>query len=123
MFFKKLTICAYFHTTVAEIKLGSVILNSSEWGNFDIPNDFVLALTGYEPDFEFLQRLKIKIDQDEFRTPSHDPHTYESCRPGVYLAGVVVGGMYTNKWFIENSRDHATAIFDHLSGTLTTPAA
>ena len=106
---------AYFKTRALEIRPRSVRLQSEEGASFEIPNDFVLALTGYQPDFAFLQRIGVEIQNDRYRTPTHDPDTYETNRPGLYLAGVVVGGMRTNKWFIENSRDHAQAIFDHIA--------
>jgi len=78
---------------------------------FEIQNELVLALTGYKPDFSFLQTIGIEIGDDEYCTPAHDPETYESNRKGIFLAGVVIGGMRTDRWFIENSRAHAKAIF------------
>jgi len=113
-------ITAHFDTRIAEITPGEVVLSPKEGEAFKIANDFVLALTGYEPDFDFLRRIGIEIREDRYRSPAHDEETYESSRPGLYLAGVVVGGMCTNKWFIENSRDHARAIFEHMAAA--TPA-
>ncbi|MFB3786062.1 MAG: YpdA family putative bacillithiol disulfide reductase [bacterium] len=107
-------ITAYFQTQVVEIKPALVVLSNSIHGSFEIPNDFVLALTGYEPDYDFLHRIGIPERDDDSRTPAHNPVTYETRRPGIYLAGVVVGGRRTNQWFIENSRAHPAAIFDHL---------
>jgi hypothetical protein len=40
-----------------------------------------------------------------------------STAEGVYLAGVVCGGLKTNKWFIENSRDHAPLIIEDIVGS------
>jgi len=114
-------IAAHFDTLIAEIRPKEVVLSPREGEPFSIPNDFVLALTGYEPDFEFLRRVGVEIREDRFGTPVHDPETYESNRRGLYLAGVVVGGMCTNKWFIENSRDHARAIFEDMESTASRP--
>ena len=79
-----------------------------------IENEFVLAMTGYQPNFELLESLGVKFQEDEYRTPVFDPNTMQSNTEGVYLAGVVCGGLKTNKWFIENSRDHAPLIIEHL---------
>lgn len=77
-------------------------------GPLTLPNDFVLAMTGYTPDFAFLKSLGIHlIPDDGLFIPDHNPDTMETNIPGIYLAGVICGGMQTNKWFIENSRVHA----------------
>ncbi len=107
-------ITGYFETQVVEIKENEVTLEGKDGSRFAIPNDFVLAMTGYEPDFDFLRKIQLQLEDDEHLTPVYDPETYESSRPGVYLAGVVVGGMCTNKWFIENSRVHAEIVFDDI---------
>ena len=75
-----------------------------------IPNDFVLALTGYQPNFEFLIAAGIHLSNDEKKLPDYNPETMETNVPGLYLAGVICGGMETHKWFIENSREHAQII-------------
>ena len=75
-----------------------------------IENDFVLAMTGYQPDFSFLKKIGIEIGDDEHKTPVHDPDTMMTNVDGIYLAGVICGGLKTNKWFIENSRDHSKII-------------
>lgn len=106
---------AYFDTRVAEILPDSVRLIDREGIPFVIENDFVLAMTGYEPHFDFLCGIGIQIGPAPNRIPCHDPVTYQTNRRGVYIAGVVVGGLVTNQWFIENSRGHAIAIFDHIS--------
>lgn len=108
-------ITALYNTTVKEIHSHHVVFESKEQGTFTIKNDFVIALTGYEPDFTFLQTIGIELGQDVHKTPKYNPETCESNRAGIYLAGVVVGGLLTNKWFIENSRIHATQIFDHIT--------
>ncbi|MEE9432318.1 MAG: YpdA family putative bacillithiol disulfide reductase [Melioribacteraceae bacterium] len=79
-----------------------------------IKNDFVFAMTGYKPDYKFLNSIGIKFDKSKKRIPIHNKKTYESNIKGLYLAGVVCGGMETNKWFIENSRVHAEQIFKHI---------
>ncbi|UCE69554.1 MAG: NAD(P)-binding domain-containing protein, partial [Flavobacteriaceae bacterium] len=76
----------------------------------------VLALTGYQPNFTFLQAAGIHLSDDEKRLPSYDPQTMETNVPGLYLAGVICGGMETHKWFIENSRQHAGIIIQDILG-------
>jgi len=83
-------------------------------GDITLPNDFVLALTGYQPNFGFLERIGIRLGEDEARVPAHNPDTMETNIPGLYLAGVVCGGMNTHLWFIENSRIHAEQIIGHI---------
>ncbi len=107
-------ITAYFNSRVLAIKPDSVLLDLPDVGAREVPNDFVLALTGYEPNFDLLEQMGVRIGDDEFRTPCHDPETYETNRPGLYLAGVVVGGLQSSKWFIENSRVHAEKIMDDI---------
>jgi thioredoxin reductase (NADPH) len=108
---------AYFNTEVVEIRSESVVLkNKLDRQTFEIDNDFVLAMTGYEPDFSFLETIGVQLKNDQYRTPVYNPETYETSRPGIYIAGVTVGGLLTNKWFIENSRAHAVAIVQHIAG-------
>jgi thioredoxin reductase (NADPH) len=85
------------------------VLNTPE-GTVMLPNDYVLALTGYQPDFKFLTASGIELSQDEKKRPQYNPETMETNIPGMYLAGVICGGMETHKWFIENSREHAQVI-------------
>lgn len=100
---------AYFNSTVSRIDHKSVTLNTPE-GEIVLENDFVLAMTGYEPDFSLLEEAGIHFHSDEFKTPVYDEHTMESNVNGLYLAGVVCGGLHTSKWFIENSRFHGEVI-------------
>lgn len=79
-----------------------------------IQNDFVLALTGYKPNFEFLRRVGINIPDQPPMIPEHNPQTMETNIPDLYLAGVVCGGLNTHLWFIENSRIHAITIIEHI---------
>ena len=103
------SIKAFYNTTVTRIEEDSIMLNSPE-GNLTLPNDFVLALTGYKPNFQFLERLGIELSDDKKRLPEYNPDTMESNVDSLYLAGVICGGMETHKWFIENSRIHAKMI-------------
>lgn len=100
---------AYFYSNLKEIKENSVKISTPE-GELEIENDFVLALTGYRPNFEFLQSCGIELSDDGLFIPNYNPETMESNVKGIYLAGVVCGGMETHKWFIENSRVHAEMI-------------
>ena len=103
------SIKSYFNSNITKIDEDSICINTPE-GEEIIENDFVLAMTGYQPDFSFLKKIGIKIGNDEYKTPVHDSDTMETNIEGVYLAGVICGGLKTNKWFIENSRDHASQI-------------
>lgn len=103
------SIKAYFNTTVKEIKEKIVILNTPE-GEVVLKNDFVLAMTGYMPDFDFLKNIGINIKDDEMQHPEMDGDTFESNLPNVYLAGVIQAGLHTSKLFIENTRHHGEVI-------------
>jgi thioredoxin reductase (NADPH) len=107
---------AYFESEITDIRETEVELLTPQ-GIITLENDFVLAMTGYLPDFGFLQRCGIRLRDDAMRTPEHDPDTMETSVPGLYLAGVICGGLQTNKWFIENSREHADRIVRHLCST------
>jgi thioredoxin reductase (NADPH) len=115
------SIKAYFNTTVAAIRERELLLNTPD-GEKTIPNDFVLALTGYQPNFEFLEMAGIQLSEDAKRLPQYDPQTMETNVPGLYLAGVICGGMETHKWFIENSRDHAHLILADIVKKHNNPA-
>lgn len=85
-----------------------------------IENNFVLALTGYRPNLPFLEHLGIALEGKE-KIPSHHPETMETNVAGIYLAGVICGGLETHKWFIENSRAHGQRIVQHILSKNTTP--
>ena len=110
-------IAAHFDSTVEKITPDTVRLRTPE-GERTLPNDFVFALTGYHPDFAFLESLGIRLE-GEHRTPAYDPKTLESNVPGVYLAGVIVAGARTNEIFIENGRFHGAQIAGGLRRNLT----
>ena len=100
---------AFFNSEITEIKENSISVKF-EGKNIELQNDFVLAMTGYQPNYSLLENLNVKILDDEFKTPSYDEKTMKTNIDGVFLAGVICGGLKTNKWFIENSRDHAEKI-------------
>ncbi len=111
-------ITAYFNTTVQEIAPDHVVVRTSE-GELTIKNDFVFALTGYHPDYDFLRAMGIELSAEQCR-PVCDPVTLESNVPGVYVAGVIVAGSRTNEIFIENGRFHGQQIAAHLKQKLST---
>ena len=110
---KEGSIKAYFNSLISEIRENEVDIKTPD-GVVTVENDFVFAMTGYKPDFRFLKNIGINISDDEVHTPEFDEKTFETNKNGIYLAGVVCGGMETGKWFIENSRDHAINIFDNI---------
>ncbi len=105
------SIRVFYNSTVAEIKEEEIVLNTPG-GAVHLENDFVLALTGYMPNFAFLEKVGIHLSRDDKKFPSYDPETMETNISGLYLAGVICGGMETHKWFIENSRVHAKIIVE-----------
>lgn len=111
---KEGSIKAYFNSELSEIRDDEVEIKTSS-GKASVKNDFVFAMTGYHPDYSFLKKAGIKISEDEEQIPSFDEKTFETNIPGIYLAGVVCGGMNTGKWFIENARFQALNIFDDIS--------
>ena len=110
-------ICAYLETEVKRIEAGRVWVSTNESERV-LPADQVFALTGYHPDFEFMRSLGISLDPST-KKPMMDPQTHESNVPGIYLAGVVIGGRHTSEIFIENGRFHGKQIVAALSGGLT----
>jgi thioredoxin reductase (NADPH) len=113
------SIDAYFNTTVSAIEPETLHLDTPD-GPERIDNDFVLAMTGYRPNYDFLEQLGIAIRNDAARTPVHDEEgkTFETNRDGLYLAGTICGGCDTSRWFIENGRFHAEQIMDHVAATI-----
>jgi thioredoxin reductase (NADPH) len=103
-----------FNTTVEEIRERTIMLATPD-GPRELANDWVLALTGYHPDYTLLETLGIAVRDDEHRTPAFDDATFETSRPGMYIAGTVCGGYRTGRWFIENGRHHARQILEHIS--------
>jgi thioredoxin reductase (NADPH) len=111
---KEGSIKAYFNSSLAEIRENEVDIIGPD-GKITIQNDFVLAMTGYQPDLSFIKKLGINISKDEQQIPEHDSETMETNMKGIYLAGVICGGMNTHAWFIENSRVHAEKIIKQLT--------
>ncbi len=107
------SIKVFYNSTLQEIKQDELVVLTPE-GITTIENDFVLALTGYKPNFEFLEKLGIALSDDEKRLPSYNQKTMETNISNLYLAGVICGGMETHKWFIENSRVHAPMIMNSI---------
>lgn len=115
---KEGSINAWFNSSIKEISENEVIISTPE-GEIHISNDFVLAMTGYMPDFSFLQKMGIEIvEKENIVLPDHNPDTLESNVAGIFLAGVICGGSQTNKWFIENSRIHAPIITEEIKKRL-----
>ncbi|WP_075350238.1 YpdA family putative bacillithiol disulfide reductase [Algoriphagus marinus] len=106
---KEGSIKAYTKSRVKEIRPNEVVISTLE-GEVTIENDFVLAMTGYKPNFALLEQLGVEMSEDEKRQPCYDQYNQESNVPGVYLAGVVCGGLNTREFFIENSIVHAESI-------------
>jgi len=104
----------FYESIITEIKDKSIIINNKE-RSIEMDNDFVLAMTGYQPNYKILEDLGVEILKDEFRTPFYNEETMETNVKGVFLAGVICGGLKTNKWFIENSRDHSEKIISQIS--------
>jgi thioredoxin reductase (NADPH) len=115
-------ITAYFSSSVVRITEDDVILATPE-GERTLPNQFVFALTGYQPDFRFLEALGVRLDEANDRCPMCDPTTLESNVPGIYLAGVVIAGERTNEIFIENGRFHGKQIATDLLAKNVSAAA
>ncbi len=107
------SIKAYFNSTIAEIKEHEVDINTPD-GLVTVKNDWVIAMTGYQPDLKFLRKLGIELSDDDVCKPAYNDETYETNVKGIYLAGVICGGMNTHRLFIENSRVHAEKIIEHI---------
>jgi thioredoxin reductase (NADPH) len=111
---KEGSIEAHFNSNVIEIKDKSIVIQKNSGETFEIDNDFVLAMTGYHTDFDFLARVGVETEDTAQRKPVHDPETMATNMPNMYIAGVATGGMNTNKIFIENGRVHAQRIVEDI---------
>jgi thioredoxin reductase (NADPH) len=107
------SIQAFFNSRITKITQNSIDIITPS-GPKTLENDFVLAMTGYKVDYSLLKNLGIEIRNDEMKTPVYDEETNETNIQNAYLAGVVCGGLQTNKWFIENSRVHAELILSDI---------
>ncbi|HVG16419.1 MAG TPA: YpdA family putative bacillithiol disulfide reductase [Chitinophagaceae bacterium] len=110
---KENSIKAYFNSNLEAVRETEVDIRTPG-GLITIQNDFVLAMTGYMPNFDLLHMMKVQLSPDERCTPSYNSETMETNIKGVFLAGVVCGGMDTHSWFIENSRDHPVKIISRI---------
>jgi thioredoxin reductase (NADPH) len=109
------SIKAFFRSTAAAIRPKEVDIQTPE-GTVTIANDWVIAMTGYQPNLSFLQKLGIQLSDDEVRKPAYDDNSHETNVLGIFLAGVICGGMNTHRLFIENSREHAVKIISAIAG-------
>jgi thioredoxin reductase (NADPH) len=103
------SIKALYNSSIKEIRKHEVDIETPD-GAITIENDWVIALTGYQPNLEFLQKLGIDLCADEVRKPTYDEDSHETNIKNIFLAGVICGGMNTHRLFIENSREHAEKI-------------
>lgn len=110
---KEGSIQAYFESELTEITPTSVKINTPE-GAVELANDFVLAMTGYQPDYSWLKKMGIEISDNREQRPVYNPETLETNLPNVYLAGVVNAGLNTSELFIENTRHHGAIIIKQL---------
>jgi putative YpdA family bacillithiol system oxidoreductase len=108
------SIKAYFNSEIIKITKNEVFIQTPK-GPKILDNNFVIALTGYKPDFKFLKSLGVQFSEDGNYFPKYNTETMESNVEGLYLAGVICGGLETHKWFIENSRVHAKIIIQDIS--------
>jgi len=114
---KEGSVKTFFNSSVKEIREKEVDINTPE-GMVTIENDWVLAMTGYQPNLSFLEKLGIKLSNDEVRKPVYDETSYETNVKNIFIAGVICGGMNTHRLFIENSREHAEKIIQKISKQL-----
>jgi len=112
---KEGSITAYFNAEIQEITPNEVVFKDENGKQQHIVNDYVLALTGYQPNFDFIKKLGITYSDEDKKIPFYNPQTMETNVEGIYLAGVICGGMETHKWFIENSRIHAKMIIEDIA--------
>ena len=106
---KENSIKAFYHSAIKEIREKEVDINTPD-GIVTIENDWVISMTGYQPDLDFLKKLGIHLSEDEIMKPNYDEASYETNVKNVFIAGVICGGMNTHRLFIENSREHAEKI-------------
>ena len=103
------SIKAYFNSIIKEIREYEVDIQTPD-GLVTIKNDWVIAMTGYQPNLDFLRSLGIHLSDDEIKKPEYDDASYETNVRNVFIAGVICGGMNTHRLFIENSREHAEKV-------------
>ncbi len=111
------SIKAYYNAKLLEVREKEVVIET-ENGVVTLENDWVIAATGYQPNLAFLRKIMINLSEDEVMCPVVDADTQESSVPGIFLAGVICGGMNTHRLFIENSREHAVKIMQAITKQL-----
>ncbi|HTO39261.1 MAG TPA: YpdA family putative bacillithiol disulfide reductase [Brumimicrobium sp.] len=109
------SIQAIFNANITEVRPNEVDVQLKNGETKTLENDFVLALTGYLPNFNFLEKIGINLSEDGLKIPEYNPETMETNQKGIYLAGVICGGKETHKWFIENSIIHAELIINDIT--------
>src|SRR5690554_524675 len=109
------SIQAIFNTNITEVRPNEVDVQLKNGEIKTLENDFVLALTGYLPNFNFLEKIGVNLSEDGLKIPEYNPETMETNQKGIYLAGVICGGKETHKWFIENSIIHAELIINDIT--------
>ncbi len=119
---KEGSIKAFTHSTIAAIREHEVDIKTPE-GIVTIENDWVIALTGYQPNLSFLKKIGIELSDDEIKKPHYNEDTHETNVKNIYLAGVICGGMNTHRLFIENSREHAELIINNIKSNQASFAA
>ncbi|MFB9054550.1 YpdA family putative bacillithiol disulfide reductase [Formosa undariae] len=108
------SITAYFNSEIQDIQENTVTISTPQ-GAISLKNDYVVALTGYQPNIKLLEDAGISFSDDGTYVPNYNADTMETNIEGLYLAGVICGGMETHKWFIENSRIHAKKIVQDIT--------
>ena len=111
---KEGSIKALYQSSIKAIREFEVDIETPD-GTITISNDWVLALTGYQPNLSFLENCGVVLSNNEIRKPDYDEHTHETSAKHIYIAGVICGGMNTHRLFIENSREHAVKIIEHIA--------
>lgn len=113
---KEGSIKAFFNAEIAEIRPHEVVIKTPD-GLQTVENDWVISMTGYQPNLAFLRKVGINLSADEIMKPEYNEDTMETNLKNVYLAGVICGGMDTHSLFIENSRVHAEKIIQKIMQT------
>ena len=108
------SIAAYFNAEVQRITPDHISFRH-EGKTKSIENDFVLAMTGYKPNYSLLKEAGVEVSEDAVCKPTYNSETMQTNVAGLYLAGVICGGMETHKWFIENSREHARVVMEQIA--------
>jgi thioredoxin reductase (NADPH) len=82
----------------------------------EIPADAVHLLTGYRADTDLMCRSGVMLN--ERQGPVHNPETFETNVPGLFVAGGAIAGVDTGTIFIENGRFHGERIVEIIAQRL-----